>query len=234
MSTVNRGIVNTGLVLCLDAANPNSIVSGNTVWNDLSVSTAKGTLVNTPTFNTSNGGSIVFNGTSQFIRIPNESRYAPGTGDFTIEWYQYGGGGSVPRIMSIGYYAGGCTLALSQEGGNLYHWVGSSANGNGSSLGAHGTLTNLWTHFIVTRVSGVVRGYKNGVYMGTAANNTGNASFNSARYFTIGVETSNGTSGIANTFLNGRICLFRLYVGKGFSQAEVTQNYNVSKLRFGL
>ena len=50
-------IVTNGLVLCLDAANPKSYVSGSTKWNDLSKNYLNGTLTNGPTFNSANGGS---------------------------------------------------------------------------------------------------------------------------------------------------------------------------------
>ena len=66
MSTVqNTKIVTDGLVLCLDAANTKSYVSGSTTWNDISRSGFSGTLINGPTFNGNNGGSIVFD--LQFI-----------------------------------------------------------------------------------------------------------------------------------------------------------------------
>ena len=69
MSTAEGGgnIVTDGLVLLLDAANTKSYVSGSTIWNDLSRSGNTGTLTNGPTYNSSNGGSIVFDGSNDFI-----------------------------------------------------------------------------------------------------------------------------------------------------------------------
>jgi hypothetical protein len=228
-------IITTGLVLALDAGNPRSYPGTGTVWTDLSKTTNNSTLVNSPTFNTSNGGSIVLNGSSNFINVPNISNYAPGTGDFAIEWWQYGGtSASFPRIFSIGTYTSGNTLAISQEGGTLYFWINSSANGAGTSLGSFGAITSVWNHFIVTRVSGAVRAYKNSIYLGTSATNTNNATFSNTKYCSIGAESTNGTSGVSGTFLGGRISSFRLYIGKGFSQADVIQNYNTTKTRYGL
>ena len=64
MSTVegSRSIITNGLVLYLDAANTKSYVSGSTTWNDLSRNNNTGTLINGSTFNSLNGGSIVFDG----------------------------------------------------------------------------------------------------------------------------------------------------------------------------
>ena len=55
-------IVSDKLVLYLDVANTRSYVSGSTIWNDLTPDLNNGTLINGPTFNSANGGSLVFNG----------------------------------------------------------------------------------------------------------------------------------------------------------------------------
>jgi hypothetical protein len=62
-------IVTDGLVLCLDAADRNSYVSGSTTWMDIAGSN-NSTLVNGPTFNTGSGGSIVFDGVNDYVSIP--------------------------------------------------------------------------------------------------------------------------------------------------------------------
>ena len=69
MSTVTGGqgnIVTNGLVLNLDAANPRSYPQpyNGTAWQNIAPvsSSLVGTLTNGPTFNSSNGGSIVFDG----------------------------------------------------------------------------------------------------------------------------------------------------------------------------
>ena len=62
-----------GLVLCLDAANTKSYPGSGTTWTDLS-GTSNGTLTNGPTYSSANGGSIVFDGSNDFI----ETTYTPG------------------------------------------------------------------------------------------------------------------------------------------------------------
>ena len=66
-------IIVDGLVLYLDAANSYSYVSGSLNWNDLSRSQTSGSLINGPTFNSGNGGSIVFDGADDYVVIPNTS-----------------------------------------------------------------------------------------------------------------------------------------------------------------
>jgi hypothetical protein len=60
-------IVTSGLVLCLDAANPKSYPGSGTTWTDLSGNGNNGTLVNGPTYSSVNGGSIVFDGSNDYI-----------------------------------------------------------------------------------------------------------------------------------------------------------------------
>ena len=66
-------VVTDGLVLYLDAANPKSIVSGSTIWTDLSRGGNNGTLIGGPTFNSGNGGSIVFDGSNDYVSVSNNS-----------------------------------------------------------------------------------------------------------------------------------------------------------------
>jgi hypothetical protein len=59
-------IVTDGLVLYLDAGNVKSYPTTGTTWTDL-VGVNNGVLTNGPTFNPSNGGSIVFDGTNDYV-----------------------------------------------------------------------------------------------------------------------------------------------------------------------
>ena len=53
-------LVKDGLVLCLDAANPKSYVSGSAAWIDMSGNNNNGTLINGPTYTTASKGGIMF------------------------------------------------------------------------------------------------------------------------------------------------------------------------------
>ena len=79
------------------------------------------------------GGSLLFDGSANSnLSIPNDIDFRNGTGDFTIEWFQYATtvGNSFPRIFSIGSYAAQ-SIAVSQEGSDasrtFYAWI-SGAN----------------------------------------------------------------------------------------------------------
>jgi hypothetical protein len=79
-------VVTDGLVLALDAADTNSYPGSGTTWNDLSGNGNTGTLTNGPTYSSDNGGSIVFDGTNDYVPLVNN------LGDpqqFTIEFWAY-------------------------------------------------------------------------------------------------------------------------------------------------
>jgi hypothetical protein len=61
------GIVKDGLVLDLDAAKKASYPGSGTRWNDIAGGIITGSLVNGPTFDSSNGGSILFDGTNDYV-----------------------------------------------------------------------------------------------------------------------------------------------------------------------
>jgi hypothetical protein len=69
-------VVTDGLVLYLDAANPNSYVSGSTTWRDISRGGSNGTLINGPTYSSANGGSIVFDGTNDYVNCGDILNYS--------------------------------------------------------------------------------------------------------------------------------------------------------------
>jgi hypothetical protein len=61
-----KGIVQSGLVLNLDAGVSSSYPTTGTTWTDLSGSGNNGTLTNGPTYSSANGGSIVFDGSNDY------------------------------------------------------------------------------------------------------------------------------------------------------------------------
>lgn len=66
---ISRGptIARSGLILSLDAADRNSYFSGSLTWKDLSGNGNNGTLVNGSSFDSNNGGSIVFDGVDDYV-----------------------------------------------------------------------------------------------------------------------------------------------------------------------
>ena len=73
-------IVRDGLTLYLDAANIKSYSGSGTVWNDLSKTKVNASLVNGPTYNTSNLGSILFDNVNDIATVTHSSSHLSTSG----------------------------------------------------------------------------------------------------------------------------------------------------------
>ena len=85
----------SALVLDLDAGNTSSYPGSGTRWTDLSGKGNHGTLYNSVTYNSSNLGSLVFNGyengqgPNPYVLLPTNTDFDFGSGDFTVELWIY-------------------------------------------------------------------------------------------------------------------------------------------------
>jgi hypothetical protein len=147
------------------------------------------------------GGSLLFTAASSSgIRIPNDVDFQLGTGNFTIEWFQYQltGSGTNQRIFSIGSYPT-TSIAISQEGSDtsktFYAWL-SGANAIASGL----NLTNAWIHFAITRSGTSLRVFRNGTQIGTTLSNSTNFN-NNTQAFQIGNETTQSVGAAFNGYI---------------------------------
>jgi len=127
--------------------------------------------------------SLSFEGNEgSYISFPYDPSMNIGAStDFTVEWFQYQTDDHTwPRIFQRGVYPG--TLGVSIEGGTFYLWL-SGAN----SLGDLTSYKNTWVHFAISRNSGIIRVFMNGVQIGTSINN--NNSITSTNNLVLGNES---------------------------------------------
>lgn len=153
--------------------------------------------------------SFLGNATS-YLLIPSSTDTNMGTGDFTIEWYQYQtDSNSFPRIFAIGTYPS-TAMGVSIEGGLFYFWSNGSARG-GINLG---TYKNAWNHFAIVRSSNTTTVYRNGAVLITGFSDTFN--YTSANNMVVGNETSVS----ANAAYGGYLAYF--HVMRGFAKYTST------------
>jgi hypothetical protein len=209
-------IVTDGLVLYLDAANPKSYISGSTSWNDISRGGNNGTLVNGPTFNSANGGSIVFDGVNDYVTIPSSSLLNTLT-QFTYTAYlnisssdTYGA--IIARNNSLVWYAGRTVV-----GQRLY--IGGSTTGDSNTF----LPSDRYAFICVTWDGTTIRYYFNGAPDGTATNTL--SAFNTTPISIGRYQTGE--------YFQGNIPIIQIY-NRALSAQEILQNYNATKTRFGL
>ena len=142
MGAVEGGpnVVNSGLVLYLDAANNKSYPGSGTAWTDLSNSGNNITLTNGPTFSSTNNGNISFDGVNDYADF-----YAPNLGTTTtIElWCKLGAAYSGTMMFGWNLYDVWCyngAMGFNTGNGDVY----GISSANVSSLG----LVGNWKHYV--------------------------------------------------------------------------------------
>lgn len=150
-------------------------------------------------------GSAKLDGTSGYLNAGSSPDWNIGTGDFTVEWFQYQTGTSTfPRIFSLGTYSGGAPLAVSIESGTVWVRVASSW-ATSYSLGDQTNYFHKWVHFALTRASGMLRLYVDGVRVREVSN--------SANIDTTGLSLLIGTENTPSTYFPGYITNFHYLNG---------------------
>ena len=229
-------IVTDGLVLYLDAANTKSYPTTGTTWNDL-VGINNGTLTNGPTFSSDNGGSIVFDGVDDYVNLPNSITF--GTNPFTIRsvFYltsfvnnnnEHGLFQSVDNISFPSHHTVFLTVRqdIGQEGFIRFCVRDSTANQNEINISSTTLQTGIVYDIHAIRDNNTIYVYLNGSLIASQTNGD-NMDILTPTLTTIGV-----TANLVR-FLIGRIYLTQIY-NTALSAAEVLQNYNATKGRFGL
>lgn len=214
--------VREGLVLNLDAGEPSSYPGSGTTWTDLSGNGKNATLTNGPTYNSSNGGSIVFDGTDDIATVSGDGVVnLSSTLTATVWVYYVSGNGRIfqkdgppyTRCWEIGGYGG--TFRM-----EMWHSNGTGTIGYGNALTVNG-----WTHLALTFDGTNITMYQNSVPVSTVN-------------FPGDIRTDVNTPIIlggywSGEYLNGRISNAQLY-NRALTSGEISKNFNALRGRFGV
>jgi hypothetical protein len=221
-------IVTDGLVLCLDAGNNKSYPGTGTVWNDLSGNNNNGTLTNGPIFSSLNRGSIIFDGTNDYMIISTFSNTLASTLSL-LYWIKYTQGGYIVQQNRSS------SNILNQYnfqiiGNKLQFWDYSTSYGftDNTSLNSSNTTlsSNIWYQvgFVKNGTSGIY--YLNGQQDRTVTA-ASNVTYGNSNHV-IGRDHRDN-----NKYFNGNIAQASIY-NRALSPTEILQNYNATKGRYSL
>ena len=219
-------IVTDGLLLYLDAANTRSYISGSTTWNDLSRSGINGTLVNGPTFSSTNGGSIIFDGTNDYVDLGGSLNLKPTTSITVSTWIRFNAMVADVRVLSDWHQNGATDRWIFYiANSNTVWWYLLTNSSAASAVPFSPVLLNTWYNFT-------------GVYDGISQIFYVNGVFHNSTPKTGNMNTSNttqpvrlGGQGTAGGYHNGNISTTIIY-NRALSATEVLQNYNATKGRY--
>lgn len=226
MSAVNGGwdgppIVKDGLVLYLDAGSPNSFYSptAGTTWKDISGNANNGTLTNGPTYNSGNGGSIMFDGVDDYVTgsiatLSNFSlTYTVNSANISAQLIYY------PAGLSFSGTAGGVFF-----GGNYAQYAPKTGiyDGTNDVISNVNIADNTWYIITATR-----SGTTGSIYINGSLSSSGTISSSNITAYVLGKRTDNFWS------YNGRIAQTQIY-NRALSASEVNQNFQATRARFGI
>jgi hypothetical protein len=213
-------IVTNGLVLSLDAADKNSYPGSGTVWTDLSISNSQGILTgsSSPTFTSTFGGGITFNGTTQYISSSLSNITIPGTVSLCA-WVRHS---TVPAAIQRYVSLSSETAVIRHNGSGTFNFYITTGGTIKQQTVASQISVNTNYYFCGTWDGQFSRAYKNGVQIGITQPGGTMATLNSGYNI-----TSNGEC------LSGSIFCTQVY-NRALSATEVLQNYEAQKSRFGL
>jgi len=224
-------VVDTSLMLWLDAAQTTSYSGSGATWTDLSPTPKNYTLGNSPTFSsTTGGGAITFAGASSQYATSSTSLFNSTTFPaYTISlWVYPTGAGNFVQVdgsatPNTGYHYS--AIEISAAGVIKFgQWTGGM-----TTITTSTQSLNAWYNLVITYASTLATAYVNGVSVGTSAT-TWSAPGASTFMALMAIDGTNmGTSGYAS----GSIGAFMVY-NRALTAAEVTQNYNALGSRYGL
>ena len=217
-------IVMNGLVLCLDAGNSKSYPGSGTTWTDRSGGGNNGTLTNGPTYSSSSGGSIVFDGTNDYVNCVNNSSLSF-TNNLTVSiWCSSNNAASYRSpLMKTSSNAWADGFGYWQFSGTFAFYIN---QWNGAQTVSVSKASFSITNFVATYNGVNLKLYENGTLIQTGSSYTTNISNSSTN-----LEIGRGGGGDFNW--SGNIASTKIY-NRALSAAEIQQNYNALRGRFSI
>ena len=222
---IPSNIVDSNLLLYLDAGIFNSYPGSGTLWRDLSGNNNNGTLINGVGYDTSYGGGLNLDGVDDYVLIGDTVRPA----NITVSSWFSATSLLDGRLARWRFYGFG--LDLNSKGGlNANIWDSISTN---PYLSSQNNLieTNKIYNAVMTFGGNTLRLYLNGVLLNslTAIGNT-----NTIYYASDGTGlTLSKEGGSVGGYILAKYYNFSIY-DRALDPSEIRQNYNALRRRFGL
>ena len=212
-------IVTDGLVFAMDPGSTRSYPgTGTTAYNI--INNTSGTLNNGVTFSTSNGGYFDFDGTDDYISDFSNTGITHGNSNFSyFFWINLQGKPNYGTILENGSYGPCILIRYNTDGIQFYSMT--------TFVGEFSFDPSLdtWNNVGFVRSGNFINFYLNGVYVSQLA-------FSATVAPTANIFIGTSQHATSQCF-NGYIATAHIYT-KALSSAEISQNYNAQRSRFGL
>jgi hypothetical protein len=219
-----KGVVQSGLVLNLDAGVSSSYPGSGTTWTDLSGSGNNGTLENGVGFDGGNGGSLSLDGVNDYVDCGNASNFSITLGTVCSWFKKPHGPGLYKGLVDKGRDGYGAWSLNVDEWLNSVTFKVRISGTNRAIIASSYYGNNIWTYTCGTYDGTNLSIYQNGILS------------NSAQYSgTIGTNSVSVRVGSANDglYFSGNIAQASIY-NRALTAAEIQQNFNATRGRFGI
>ena len=209
---------------------PNGAPGTGTICTDFSNNGNSGTLTNGPTYSSTNGGSLVFDGTDDYIRISSASYLnSLGSSDFTVSMWVYratnppSGNGEI--LYQSATLDNGFVICISNVGFRVEVRDNQSTN---NTVGAVSNIftAGIWNNVVLTKQETTYTGYSQGISRG---------SFTS--YQDVGTNSGfvdiGRVSWWGQSHWEGNIAQVSIY-NRALTPQEIQQNFNATRSRFSI
>ncbi len=231
----NPKVITDGLVLCLDAGNIKSYPGSGTTLVDITGKGPNGTLSGA-TIDTGNGGFVSFDGTNDTVTFPTssivlaEEAFTLGfwvlADDASDNWQCYisstdstgGSGNNSAGSWQVGPVSSKIRFYVRNDAGSDHFLLQSSSSIN----------DDTWYYIAITRTSGgSYKMYFNGELEATGSDGDSGTDLDCG-ILALGINRA------YDNYWDGGVAMAQIYKGKELSVAEVRQNFNATRTRFGV
>ena len=231
----NPSIISDGLVFYLDAASQRSYIGSGTTSVSL-ISGIGATLINGTGFSSSNNGVFVFDGTNDYISVPNGfTSYFKNNDYWSVDlWVKLSTLVSLYPVLisagpSIGYY----DFFLEVGANQIYFAAG---RGSSSQFLTNENVSNTLGYNLQTNYFNIVF-IKNSVSTGLVFVNSVNIPMSGGTALSgmpnINEDLRIGTFRQSGFELSGNIGQVKIY-NRALSAQEILQNFNATRYRYGI
>jgi len=224
-------VVNTNLMVWVDAAQTASYSGSGATWTDLSGNGKNYTLTNSPTFSSLTGGGVItFAGaSSQYATTATTLFNSTTTNTYSINiWVYPTGAGQIVSVdgQSTPNTAYHYTAIEITAAGLIYfgQWIGSGL----STIATSAQSLNAWYNLVITYNGTTATAYINGTSVGSSAIAWSAPGANT--FFALMSQDATNMSG-TTAYASGSIGAFSVY-NRVLTAAEVAQNYNALRSRY--
>lgn len=226
-----NGIVTNGLILVLDAGRILSYPGYGTKWFDLSSNSNVGDLINGPTYDTTNNGYFILDGTNDYIDCGPVSTIGSSLTGLTVNVWINPSIKATKCIAENGTNYTTNTFYMFQENADYFTFAVWGGTGLGYDVVFANFIyeTNTWYNLTGVWSSGSrVELYCNGVLCsGTRQGTLQNSVINGNTNLLLG-SRNYGSFPFAGKYA------YASFYNRALTPQEIQQNYNATKARFGI